>query len=225
MHSVAKKGLLAARRRNDDDDEGSIAAPLDDSSSTPSVPSDIEDDADAEGSEGGEASASRRNGALPQNGEATSSGKPGKQEPEPEPVPKTEETSFATGMAATETMMNGLKISGKDQDAEGIDIEYAREQDERSVVGADVALTAAPTDKGTTIVERRKKEHEEYKRKRDEDPSFVPNRGGFFMHDHRSSVPGQNGFRPSGRGGRGRGRGGIVGSFQPPQYAISDHYI
>lgn len=63
--------------------------------------------------------------------------------------------------------------------------------------------------------ERRRREHEEYRKKRDEDPAFVPNRGAFFMHDHRHAGPAANGFRPfgrgalrGGRGGRGRGTGG-----------------
>ena len=63
----------------------------------------------------------------------------------------------------------------------------------------------------TSHVGKARREHEEYKRKRDGDPAFVPNRGGFFMHDHRSVAAGQNGFRPFGRG-RGRVRGGPTSS-------------
>lgn len=63
--------------------------------------------------------------------------------------------------------------------------------------------------------DRPRREHDEYRRKRDEDPAFVPNRGAFFMHDHRHAGPSANGFRPFGRGGRGRGRGGIGGPFAP----------
>ncbi|KAI5811614.1 CASC3/Barentsz eIF4AIII binding-domain-containing protein [Peziza echinospora] len=59
-----------------------------------------------------------------------------------------------------------------------------------------------------TPYERRRREHEEYKKKRDADPAFVPNRGAFFMHDSRHQG---NGFRPfgRGRGGRGAFRGGM----------------
>src|SRR5690606_34889678 len=62
---------------------------------------------------------------------------------------------------------------------------------------------------------RRRREHEEYKRRRDEDAAFVPNRGAFFMHDHRHAGPAANGFRPFPRPVRGgRGRGGF-GNFAP----------
>lgn len=71
--------------------------------------------------------------------------------------------------------------------------------------------------------ERRRREHEEYRKKRDEDPAFVPNRGAFFMHDHRHAGPAANGFRPFGRGamrgGRGGGRGTFGGPFAPVKYA------
>lgn len=75
-----------------------------------------------------------------------------------------------------------------------------------------VVKTAA-MDQMETPVERRRREHEDYKKQRDENPAFVPNRGAFFMHDHRHAGPAANGFRPFGRG-RGRGeRGG--GPFAP----------
>ncbi|KAF3940336.1 hypothetical protein ABW19_dt0201740 [Dactylella cylindrospora] len=59
------------------------------------------------------------------------------------------------------------------------------------------------------IIEKKRREAEEYRKKRDADPAFVPNRGAFFMHDHRSDSAGANGFRPFGRG---RGRNGFASS-------------
>lgn len=82
-----------------------------------------------------------------------------------------------------------------------------------------VSSTAVPTQEAS--FERRRREHEEYRKKRDEDPAFVPNRGAFFMHDHRHPGPSANGFRPFGRGtirgGRGRGRG-LAGPFVHVKY-------
>jgi hypothetical protein len=74
----------------------------------------------------------------------------------------------------------------------------------------------APSSRTETLAERRRREHEEYKKKRDSDPAFIPNRGAFFMHDHRH-APGPNGFRPAGRG-RGRGGAPIGGPFSPAKY-------
>ncbi|KAF3932226.1 hypothetical protein ABW20_dc0110360 [Dactylellina cionopaga] len=64
-----------------------------------------------------------------------------------------------------------------------------------------------------TPLERKRREAEEYRKKRDADPAFVPNRGAFFMHDHRSDSSGANGFRPFGRG---RGRNGFNGFTGTP---------
>ncbi|ROT35525.1 hypothetical protein SODALDRAFT_363364 [Sodiomyces alkalinus F11] len=79
-----------------------------------------------------------------------------------------------------------------------------------------VSSNSAPKQPAEPVGERRRREHEEYRRRRDEDPAFVPNRGAFFMHDHRHAGPAANGFRPFGRGrGRGRGGGAIGGPFAP----------
>ncbi|KAJ3473862.1 hypothetical protein NLG97_g10097 [Lecanicillium saksenae] len=82
---------------------------------------------------------------------------------------------------------------------------------------------------------RRRNDNDDYKRRREQDPAFVPNRGAFFMHDSRQAAgPPGNTFRPFGRG-RGRGgRGGFAGnSYGRMKYveslpcaftsALSDH--
>ncbi|SPN97479.1 uncharacterized protein DNG_00993 [Cephalotrichum gorgonifer] len=83
-----------------------------------------------------------------------------------------------------------------------------------------VSSTSASRPAQGAPADRRRREHEEYKRRRDEDPAFVPNRGAFFMHDHRHAGPAANGFRPFSRpvrggGNGGRGRGGFGSSFSP----------
>lgn len=79
-----------------------------------------------------------------------------------------------------------------------------------------VSSTAATRPSSEQADGRRRHEHDDYRKKRDEDPAFVPNRGAFFMHDHRHAGPAANGFRPFGRGRGGRGgRGGIGGPFSP----------
>lgn len=118
------------------------------------------------------------------------------------------DTTVSDEVTEAEKKMNGLAIS-----------------DSPITVQGDTPAPPAAKTGGPVIVssseapfERRRREHDEYRKKRDEDPAFVPNRGAFFMHDHRHAGPAANGFRPFGRGalrgGRGRGRG-IGGTFAP----------
>jgi hypothetical protein len=110
-------------------------------------------------------------------------------------------------------MLNGLKLSDT---ADIVQFEDFREDIEEQVPSpAVVKSSTAHMDRPQELPhERRRREHEEYKKKRDADPAFVPNRGAFFMHDHRHAGPAANGFRPFGRG-RGRGRTGFGGPFAP----------
>lgn len=120
-----------------------------------------------------------------------------------------------------EFMMNGLSMTTETS----VPVQAAQAQVEDSpkssvnvsapIVVSSNSVSAPGRDSSQgPIGGRRRNEHEEYRRKRDEDPSFVPNRGAFFMHDHRHAGPSANGFRPFGRPSRGRGRG-MAGSFAP----------
>lgn len=108
----------------------------------------------------------------------------------------------------TEAMMNGLKISEGGPQDEALDFETPTGP---AVVTSD---PRPPSQGGLrrqeNFAERRRKEHEEYKKKRDADPAFIPTRGSFFMHDQRSHAQMM---------GRGRGRGNVVGGpFSPAKY-------
>ena len=220
--SRASKGLMKRRRRIADDEgeeEGSVAAVVeDDSLSDASAISDADDDADGEGSDGSEslsAANKRSDVGVVTNGHRKEPRQP------PQQVPATSKNGLLTGTSRdTETMMNGLKIEA---DAEGNSVNFedmahvSADPESHQPKAADGQVSVTGTDKG-------RRDHEEYKKRRDEDPAFVPNRGVFFMHDHRSSAPGQNGFRPFGRGrGRGRGNGifphfGYVQLLTPRKY-------
>lgn len=116
-------------------------------------------------------------------------------------------------------MMNGLTMPAGSKEAEAIEFDDLKANGVASNAGpakAAATATAAAGAHGSTAKrseptraevsrERRRQTQEEYRQKRDADPTFVPNRGGFFMHDHRHPGPAANGFRPFGRG-RGRGR-------------------
>jgi hypothetical protein len=211
MGAPRRKNLITSRRRTDDDgdeEESSVVAAVeDDSSSEGSVPSDVDDDADAEGSETSDmgilkGSPTKQRAVLDAHAKVAN----GKKEEVLSPT-----TAFTATMTDTEVMMNGIRISGDTDTAQEIHFDDMGGQPDVDLSRENPVLEQAP-DRTESLTDRRRREHEEYKKKRDADPAFVPNRGGFFMHDHRSSAPGQNGFRPSGRG-RGRGRGGIGGQF------------
>ncbi len=218
MVAPRRKNLITSRRRVDDDGEeedGSVAAGVeDDSLSEGSIISDADDDADAEGSDASDReSIERRNVKV----KTLANGHIGNTRDLPQKsTVASEKASFSAIMNDTEAMMNGLKFSGDVDEGEEIDFDDMGKQTQEPPAAAPVQEKgeAASLD---TLGEKRRREHEEYRKKRDADPAFVPNRGGFFMHDHRSSAPGQNGFRPFGRG-RGRGRAGPSGPFPPVGY-------
>lgn len=130
----------------------------------------------------------------------------------------------AGAVAETESRLQGLSISDSPKTAHTDETTAPTSRPGGPVV---VSSTSVPSQEPP--FERRRREHEEYRKKRDEDPAFVPNRGAFFMHDHRHAGPAANGFRPFGRGAlaRGRGRGrGFGGPFAPVQYeSIPPHPI
>lgn len=221
MGAPRRKNLVASRRKLDDDEEedGSPAAGVEeDSSSEGSAISDADDDADAEGSDVTDAATPKRSPVKRRavvekqtddpNGrfEGLSAG--------------AKQPTFDAATADTEAMLNGLRVSGKAEEAEGVHFDDLVRQPDIPQPRNPPPQDSPGFERNESLIERRRREHEEYKKKRDADPAFVPNRGGFFMHDHRSVNPGQNGFRPSGRG-RGRGRGGTNGPFSLTAYVLA----
>ncbi|KAI0838665.1 CASC3/Barentsz eIF4AIII binding-domain-containing protein [Hypoxylon sp. FL0890] len=139
------------------------------------------------------------------------------------PPSKNARKSAQNAVSDTEFMLNKLSISSDAAPVQVLDFEETTEPPSKSsapIVVSSNSATANTDHPQEASVDRRRKEHEEYRRKRDEDPSFVPNRGAFFMHDHRHAGPSANGFRPFGRGPRGRGRGGVGGPFAPINHQI-----
>lgn len=218
-----KNPLITSRRRVDDegeDEEGSIPNGLDDDSlSEGSAMSDADEDADAEASEASDVeSMERKNTKVGPSMNGHTQG-PGDQTDKPSLLAV--KSPLALVMHDTEAMMNGLKFAedGVGQDEVHFD-EMGNQSHAELVIQATVD-NQVETVVGDTTGEKRRREHEEYKRKRDTDPAFVPNRGGFFMHDHRSALPGHNGFRPFLKG-RGRGRGTVDGSSPTFRYDLEN---
>lgn len=215
------RNLIRRRRLDDEGDDRSVATDVaDDSQSDLSVPSDIDESADADNSDLSDAvsapslQAGKRKGKVNGSSRSKKTGDDivaNRRVPSP-PIARSDAT-FST-VRDTEIMMNGLKISNKAADDEMVDFETGT-----PVVGEPRPASAGiPPARPESFAERKRREHEEYKKKRDSDPAFIPNRGAFFMHDQRSAH-GQNGFRQFGpRGGaRGLGRGGpaIGGPYSP----------
>lgn len=223
MAALRKRAGIARRRRLDDEaDDVSVATEMaDDSQSDVSVPSDVDEDADADNSDLSEVDSSPSltggKGKRKVNGSREAKARPdpaNRRAPSP-PIARSD-TKF-TASVNTDIMMNGLKITGGAADDEVVDFETG------SAAVEPEAPAIVSSSKHETLAERKRREHEEYKKKRDSDPAFIPNRGAFFMHDQRS--PGQNGFRQFGPRGRGRGRGGIGGPYSPAKYATSSREI
>ncbi|KAM5437003.1 hypothetical protein MferCBS31731_005658 [Microsporum ferrugineum] len=126
---------------------------------------------------------------------------------------------FNARTAETDAMMNGSKeTAGPVQEAD--EIHFDRLADPwPSSGGGDGGNNGAGSQR-ESFTERKRREHGEYIQKRNSDPSFVPTRGGFFLHDNRSG----NG-NGSGRGKQMKGKphGLIVDSnvFRKPQPDIT----
>lgn len=113
----------------------------------------------------------------------------------------------------TQAMIQGLSI-GDQAAEETVDFESVSR---RGSVAAPLPSPRPANRNNEAAGYRQRQDHEDYRRKRDNDPAFIPNRGNFFMHDTRSNH-GQGGMAVRGAwGARGRGRGGSnVGAPFPP---------
>ncbi|KAL7909691.1 CASC3/Barentsz eIF4AIII binding domain-containing protein [Trichoderma velutinum] len=209
-----RRKLIGQRRRVEDegDDEGRPETlELDDDSLTEgSVISDDHDGADdSDTSNIDEVSPTSPNARKSANGTAKGAGH--------RAARAGAQGDGSKSVSDTELMLHGLSIADRPDSAQELQFDEVTPSPPKSpsapvIVSSSSAMRPQPAQPAN----RRRQEHEDYKRRRDEDPAFVPNRGSFFMHDHRHPGPAANGFRPFGRGrGRGGGRGGIGGPYAP----------
>ncbi|KAM3425350.1 hypothetical protein BST61_g7297 [Cercospora zeina] len=226
------KSLVSRRRRGDDegeDDEGPVM--VEDSQSEGSVLTDLDDD-EADASSMAQSSAVE-GGADPAQGEVVKAAakkktrkRPAKkQSKEMGPDPQSQSQPAFKSAADTEAMLNGLKVGGP-ADEEVVDFESAGRNGNGNTENVASAPVIVSTDRRTSSPAiRQKREHEEYKKKRDADPAFIPNRGNFFMHDTRASFgQGNLPFRGAWAGrGRGRGASNAPGPFPPGNNLLQQH--
>jgi hypothetical protein len=218
-----RRKIIGQRRRLEDDgeDEAGVEAPdLDDDSLTDgSIGSDDHDQADdSDTSNIDEGSPTSPNARKTTGHEATKSSNKPKSRVDGGSGSGNAAKFGVSSVTDTEIMLNGLTIDQSTGPVEEINFEELDGTNKQTSAPVVVSSAAIP-DQQPSMQDRKRREHEEYRRKRDEDPAFVPNRGAFFMHDHRHAGPSANGFRPFSRGGRGggRGRGGFPGLYQPMQ--------
>ncbi|KAK4556677.1 hypothetical protein LTR86_006248 [Recurvomyces mirabilis] len=209
---------------NDSQSEGSVLSEVDEDDATSLGGSAVPVEPNGEGMGGEQAESSITNGAKAGKKAKTRKKKARKEKGKEQSVEEEETVEPSTSefkpMADTEAMMNGLRIEEGAKDQEVVDFETMERQETPSTVPT---KPRGQNGSAETPVQRQRREHEEYRKKRDADPAFVPNRGNFFMHDTRGQQNGQPPTMMRGGGfmGRGRGRGGMpmpmhtAGPFSP----------
>ena len=213
MAPTAKRSIVPRRRRADDDaDEASVHGEADDESvSDESVLSDVVDGHDSDDED--------------EDLEVTKSRDDAKAATAPPLASPTAEGTASvptfTTSAETTAMMNGLKLADEQKEEPELQFEATTESraEDADSLHATKEIPTAPAREN--LAQKARREHQEYLKERDSNPAFVPNRGGFFLHDDRSSgTPGW--VRPFGRG-RGRGYGGVVPNGYVSESAVQMH--
>jgi len=213
MPAHRKRGLASSRRRVDDEGEEDDGLDLNsDSHSEGSILSGTEDLETSDMSEVDEveeqelgkdtnAGGTERVHVHPNTSKDTATA-----EPASSGEKAAEQQSSFTHTADTEAMMNGLKLEAGADDEEAIhfDEQASLVEDVAQEEKASAVVVPGGPRQRETLGQRRAREHEEYKAKREADPAFVPNRGGFFMHDQRHHHFGA-GMQAQMSRGRGRG--------------------
>lgn len=210
MFSHRRKNIVASRRRRHDEDEeeGSQAGDVDDDSlSEGSAPSNPDDDADADASDNSEDGPPLEKEGSLSNGHANGDASIAKDTSDQRQA-TSGQGLFATAATDTAAMMNGLKLS--DDTSAAPEINFDDMADEMDPDNTNTGKVISKSSKRETPAERKRREHEDYLKEKAENPAFVPTRGGFFLHDDRSSGTGVNGHRSFNIRGRGRGRGDVA---------------
>lgn len=155
---------------------------------------DDDDDADEEGSDLSEGEPTNNSPRVEKtNGNSTAAGrkKHGRSGEGKLAVPV--KPQLTSTVSDTEAMMNGLNIADRAGDVTEIQFEDFGKEGRNGLARAP---SAPPGDtRRDNIAEQKRRDHDEYTKARNEDPAFVPTRGGFFLHDKRSTGPESNGNR------------------------------
>ncbi|EXJ84999.1 hypothetical protein A1O3_05674 [Capronia epimyces CBS 606.96] len=206
MPAARRKDLLASRRRRQDDGEedDSVLGDLEDDSMSEGSALSNGDDDDAENGGGNSSGEEHDPAKTPSN-----TTKPaGRQAEEGDVhISSTHGSLSPEGpsqlTADTDAILHGLAEAPKSQEPEEFRFEdLATSTEDGAVTASEVVVPRPP--RHETPSQRSRREHQEYIKQRNANPAFVPTRGGFFLHDDRSSRHSGPNQRPYVRG-RGRG--------------------
>jgi CASC3/Barentsz eIF4AIII binding len=186
----SRRRLAPRRNRADDgEEEGSVVGDLeDDSLSDGSAPSAGDEDGDAEASDASldedHPSTGTRPPVLPSN-------KAAQRLPE-SPISKDTTTNEVSVRQSPDhdALVNRMKSSTL-EDTEELQHDDTMQQEDPlpdSTHSVDPQISAPKAPRSETLAQKSRREHQEYLRERNSNPAFVPNRGGFFLHDDRSST-------------------------------------
>jgi hypothetical protein len=201
--------MVPRRRRADDgEDETSIAGDVDDDSlSEGSAASLVDDDADGEASDGS-LDDDERHDTEPSASPTANTKHPSAKSQANTDTKEPEQSNTAfSATADNHAMLNGLQASASAEELHFDETPSEAAQPESDTPEPQVNAPRGP--RHETLAQRSRREHQEYIKERDANPAFVPNRGGFFLHDDRTSTAPAFNSRPSFRG---RGRGFDQGS-------------
>ena len=174
----------------------------DESLSEGSVGSNGDEERDLEGSD---SSGDERGPAQPAVATSKSAAEQGPKQPSPnvstEDATSSHVEAFKT-TTDTEAMLHGATPGQQPQETE--ELLFDELLVAADAAAAQPAIEPPKAPRNENPAQRARREHQEYIRQRNADPAFVPNRGGFFLHDDRTSS---SIALPARLFGRGRGRG------------------
>lgn len=203
MPPARRKNLIASRRRRQDEgeEEGSVAGDFDDDSISEGSAASNGDGAVAAGSDSSDDEQESTKQDAPRS--VKSSNRHNDQSRDA--VLSTGRTATSNGIselsAVTQAISHGTRETDHSQEKEDSHVSDQLPSTEVTSAQNESAVPTAP--RHETLAQRTRREHQEYIKQRNANPAFVPNRGGFFLHDDRSA----NSNGPPRPFVRGRGRG------------------
>jgi len=208
MPAPRRNNLIASRRRRQDDgeEEGSVVGDFEDDSLSEASGMSNGDGADAAGSDSSDDGQDSEHQHLQHAEKAVVEHNDQSKNNALSPKHPAPLNGTFSSTADNKALLHGLENTENSQPSEETHFDDLPLSTQAVPVNNHVTVPTAP--RNETYAQRARREHQEYIQQRNTNPAFVPTRGGFFLHDDRST--GANGpLRPVLRG-RGRGYNSAV---------------